>query len=369
MTTRPEPRTSQVVITPPGGMPTWLGSIGHATGPRYSTVYPGGAKQMTCSLAAPAEYRAGILTLGSQVRIFRGGTKIWDGTLDEPSPGDIWSLSAVGSGVQGNDFKALYTSTWPTNQPDEPVNNAISRGLPWTNPGVGQPTGIWLGQAQDSGQPSISELLNLLCTRGGLAWFVNSQPGGLLPGPSLSISALPTTVTRILVCNSPVPRTNGGDVRAIHVRYQVTADNVAGSTAATYALTTVTNTGHGGREQTLDLSNAGVMTLAAAQAVAAKVLQIYQRSSFTGPFTVSHGDLLTTGGVPVDLGCEQAGFVARMILADYAFGGEMSPLSPPQFICGEYEYDDEACTATITPYQTLPTRLADLLSGASAGTL
>jgi len=368
MTAYPEPRTSQVVITPPGGRPTWLGSIAHATGPRYTTVYPGGAKQMTCSLMAPPDYRADILTLGSKVQIYRGA-KIWDGTLDEPGTGNGWTLSAAGAGVQGDDFKALYTSSWPTSQPDEPVNNAISRGLPWVNPTVGQPSGIWLGQPQDSGVPSITELLNLLCTRGGLAWFVNSQPGGPLAGPSLSISPLPTTVTRMLVCTSPLARTNGGDVRAIHVRYQSAADSVAGSTAATYSLTTVTNTGHGGREQTLDLSNAGTMTLAAAQAVAAKVLQIYQRSSFAGPFTVLPGDLLTTGGVPVDLGCEQAGFVCRMILADYSFGGEMSPLSPPQFICGEYSYDDEACTAEIIPYQTLPTRLSDLLSGASAGIL
>ena len=191
---------------------------------------------------------------------------------------------------------------------------------------IGSPSGIWLGQAQDSASQSVSSILTLATTRGGLGWFVNSQPGGL-QGNSLTLSALPTVPSRILVAGSPVSRTSGGDVRSIFVRYQATADSTDASTAATYATVQVVNSGHGGREQFLDLSDAGVMTSSAAIAVANQILKIYQRTSFAGPFSVQPGSLLNAGGQPVDPGAEQAGFVCKLILADFAYGGDILPVT------------------------------------------
>ena len=76
------------------------------------------------------------------------------------------------------------------------------------------------------------------------------------------------------------------------------------------------------------------------------------------------GYLLTMGGVPVDPGLEQAGAVYRLILTDYAYGGEISPAVPVQFIVGAYEWDDQARKGTVTPYQTADTSLSGLLSAA-----
>jgi hypothetical protein len=362
VTVYPEPNSSQVRVTPAGGRAWWLSHLGHMTGLKTSTIYPGGCDKMSCLLEVPASYRHQVLSVGAVVEVFRGGHKIWDGLLDEPkpSPPSGWDITAVGSGLLGEDFLAVYSTAWPGGEPDEIVNNARGRGLNWDNPGIGSPSGIWLGQAQDSASRSVKEVLDMATSRGGLGWYVNSQPGGTI-GNTLTVAALPAAPTRMLVCSSPVPRTMGGDVRSIYIRYCTSADNVDASTSAAYATTSVVNTGHGGREFYLDLANAGVLSQAAAQAVATQVLKIYQRASFAGPFEVTPGMLLTMGGVPVDPACEQAGFVCRVIMTDYAYGAEVSPF-PIQFLVAGYEWDDHARVGSVTPYQTLDSSLTSLLS-------
>ena len=86
-----------------------------------------------------------------------------------------------------------------------------------------------------------------------------------------------------------------------------------------------------------DLSSAAVLTANQAKPVGNLVLQRYQRASFAGPFTVGPGQLLTTGGAPVDLGCGMpyAPMVCRVMLTDYAYGGETTP-APVTFLVGGY---------------------------------
>lgn len=359
------PNASQVLTTTPGGGdPRWLGSLGHVTGLQYGYTCPGGCDQLTCTLEVPATFRGAAVNPGRAVSVIRGGHQVWYGKLDEPVPtASGWTITAEGAGNFGTDFVAQYTSAWPASQPDQPINNAITRGLQWVNPGVGSPSGIWLGQAVDSGSQTITDLLNLACTRGGLTWYVSSQPGGL-PGNDLAVFTLPATVNRLLVCNTPVPRTLGGDINTIFIRYNSAADNATTGAAATYAATSVTNAAsiaaHGAMETYVDLSSAGVLTAGAAQAVGNHILAIYQRASFAGPFTVQPGQLLNTGGQPVDLGSEQAGTVCELILTDYGYGAEVVP-GPISFIVGAYSYDDQTQTAQISPYQSVETSLSGLL--------
>lgn len=358
----PRAGTSQVAITPPGSSQVfWLGNQAHVSGLKYSYSYPGGCKAMSCNLIVPARYRAQWMLVNSTIGIYRGGHRVWRGKLNEPSPGaGGWSIAGVGSGALADNYQAVYTDTWPTSEPDELVNNAVGRGLPWDNPGVGQPSGLWTGQPSDSGAVSVSAILATMCTRGGLGWYVNSQPGGTL-GDTFSLAPLPTTPTRLLVALNPVARTDSGDVSSIWIRYQNSADD--SDSSATYAVTQVVNTGHGGTEAYLDVSDAGTLTTSAAQAIGVQILKIYQNSTFGSSFTVQPGGLLTTGGVPVDLGCEQAGTVDRLLLADFAYGGALLPSAQlPQFITGGYEWDDQALQATITPYQSLDASLSGLLS-------
>jgi hypothetical protein len=361
------PGSSQVAVAPPGSANwQWIGTLGQVTALTYGYICPGGCDSMSLTLMVPAAYRTQLFNPGWQVRITRGGHQVWDGVLDEPVPSaGGWSLTAVGTGNLGTDYLALYTDTWPSGEPDESVNNAISRGLPWVNPGIGSPPGMWLGQAVDTGAQTVTALLTLVCTRGGLTWYVNSQPGGSF-GDDLSVFALPTAPNRLLVCTTPVARTLGGDINTIFIKYETAADNATSGAAATYAITSVQNAqdvaAHKVSETYIDLSDVGVMSQAAAQAVGNNVLQVYQRASFAGPFTASYGQLLTIGGQAIDPGTDQAGTVVQLILTDFGYGGEVTPQFPVTFIVGAYVWDDFAQTATITPYQSLDQSLTGMLS-------
>ena len=363
------PLSSQVMIAPPGTS-AWvpLGSIGVLTALTYSFTCPGGADQMTATIMVPATYRTQFFNPGWQVKITRGGHQVWSGKLDEPVPtASGWTLTASGAGNRGQDFLAIYTDTWPHLQPDQSISNAIARGLPWVNPGVGTPAGAWYGQSVDSGAQTISALLSLICTRGGLTWMVSSQPGGI-PGDDLSVFPLPTVPNRLLVSTTPVPRTLGGDINTIFLRYEVSADTTDGSgnsIPAVFGITSVQNTqsvtAHGVMETFIDLSDVGPMTQAAAQAVGNLVLAIYQRASFAGSFTARYGQLTNLGGVPVDPGTDQAGTMVKLILTDFGFGGEVTPQFPVTFIVGSYAWDDLEQAATIGPYQLVDQSLTGLL--------
>ena len=365
------PGTSQVATAVPGTS-NWryMGSIGQMTALTYSFSCPGGCFDSAWTLRVPIAYRDQSFNPGDLVRITRGGHQVWKGKLDEAQPSSSgWNFTATGDGARGSDFVAYYTDPWPVSQPDESVNNAITRGLPWVNPGIGTPTGIWLGQGVDPGAQFISDLLNLVCTRGGLTWYVNSQPGGRI-GSTLSVFPLPTTVNRLIVSSQPVPRTLGGYVNTLFIRYETAADSSGtdqGSvTPAAFATTSVQNTAsasvHGVIEDYIDLSNAGIMTQAAAQAVGNSVLSIYQAATFAGPFEINYGQLLTTGGQPIDPGTDQAGTVAQLIVTDFGYGGEVTPQFPVIFPVGKYLWDDFAQVATVTPFQNLDQSISGLLS-------
>jgi hypothetical protein len=366
------PGASQVAVAPPGSSTwQWIGTLGQVTALTYSFICPGGCDQLTMTVMVPAAYRTQLFNPGWQVKVCRGGHDVWHGKLDEPVPTSSgWNLTAVGTGNLGTNFIAFYApgDVWPAGEPDEIISRAIARGLPWVNPGLNSSpyaSQFWMGQATDPGSQTVTAFLTLICTRGGLTWYVNSQPGGIYGGDDLAVFPLPATPNRLLVATTPVARTLGGDINTIFVRYTVTADNATSGAVAAYSVVSVQNAAsvaaHGVMETYIDLSDVGVMSVGAAQALASSVLSIYQRASFAGPFTVSYGQLLNSGGQPVDPGTDQAGTVCRLILTDFGYGGEIVP-GPITFTVGQYTWDDFAQTATIVPYQSVDESLTGLLS-------
>ena len=356
--------------------PRWLGALGHVSLVKYSFAIPGGPDQMSCLLRLPPDYRTDALNPGRVVQVWRGANCVWEGKLNEPQPStDGWQLTAHGAGTYGEDF----TATWTTWNADNPVNAAISRGLRWSNPGIGTPAGIYLSQQVDSGAQTVTSFLNLLCNGGALTWLVvPAGAGGLPAGPwQLAVIGLPNDVYgtpqlppgRIVVSHSPVARTVNADINTLVIRYQKTADIPATPTKAevpaTYATVTVTQqasvTMHGPMEYYLDLSSAGVLTVSQVQQIGTNILSKYVRASFAGPFTVGPGQLLNAGGFPVDLGCEKAGTICQVMVADAPYGGEVHA-GPVIFMTGQYEFDDETDTGTLTPLQGIRTDLATLIS-------
>ena len=475
--------TQVVSYKPDGTDRRWFGSAGHVNQLKYSWATPGGCDQLSFNLMVEPNVRTQILDPGRIVEAYRGGGKIWEGILAEavPTP-QGWQVTATGAGQYGANYLAAYTSMWPTSQPDQSVNAAISRGMRWTNLGFGTPGmwlgasgtathpsggatlasttipagtwdvtwivgftastsgtasaadnnnfglylggvlqatatvdavdngielyvqapvtvvagssttlaiktigtgssgttyygmlppgGAWLGQEVDSAAQSVTSLMNLCCTYGGLTWFVNTTQYGNF----LSLFPLPDVPDRILVATDPVPRTVNGQPTTIFERYQVTGDNMNGdggtADVATYATTSSIDqpsaTKYGATEEYVDLSQAGVMPAAAAQAVGTNLLARYLRASFSGQFAAGPGRLLTMGGQPVDLGSDNSLHVYQLVLTDFGYGGEVTLLPPITFLGGGYEYDDETESATVTPFQYLAGDIQNLLSAAAS---
>jgi hypothetical protein len=306
---------------------------------------------MSCLLQADPVSRAPALHAGRRVTVHIAPGCVWDGQLDEPSPAqDGWTITAHGAGTFGAQFDASYSGAWGSASPDDVVNSAIGRGLRWVNPGIGTPSGIWLGSAPDPGSTKIDALMNLLCSRGALVWDVASAPGA----NTVTVRPLPTAVTRLLVAVAPAPVTAAELVNAIEIRYCTKADdNATGGTPATFTTTWVTSDGlidaYGRNEEYLDLSNAGVLSLSSAQARGGYILRRYYQAAYAGPLAVMPGQYLTVDGTPVALACEHAGEVVQLVLAD---GGQVDLGVPTTFVVGGYAYDDDTGAAAVTPLGT-----------------
>lgn len=347
--------TSQVVTYKPDGTdPRWLGHYGYVTDLTYSFALPGGCDQLSCTLAVPTSWRSDALNPGRVVKAVRGSAVAWAGILDEPTPGDTgWELAAHGAAAAGDDYLAIWSGTWGTGVFNTCIDNAISRGLDWVrNQDIGAVTDIWVGQKVDSGTQTITDLLNLGTHKGGLTWCVRT----IARGNVVSVISLPTVANRILISGDPVGRSISEAPTTLYVRYQTSWDT--NTAAATYATTSVTSStreaAHGRSEDRMDISSAGVYSSGAAQTAATNALKKFTRAQYSTPFTVQPGQLLNTGGQPVDLGLFWAdGFTAmccELWLADYSYGGEVTG-GPVNLLVGGYTYNADG-TATITPFES-----------------
>lgn len=352
----------------PGGaltQPRWLGAFGNVGSLVYSYNVNGGPNQATFTLFKEPNWRSDAISPGRIVQIVRGGTVIWDGVLQEPVPtASGINLTATGLGNTPQNYLAVY-STW-TNQNDA-VNQAISRGLRFSNPGV--PSGVWLGQQLDSGAQTITDILNLFCTLGGYYWYVSVNPTG--GGGALSVVLFPQGLngpqsplvpTRLITSTAPTPRNLGSMITTIYARYQTSANGAAN---VTYGVTSMTNAAqaakYGTIEAFVDLSSAGFQTTASVQALLQLALNRFIPVSYSQPFTLRQGEMLTVGGQPVDLGAEQAGTICQALITDYGYGGDVVP-GPITFLTGTYQWDDQNEVAAVTPFQSLDTSFTSILS-------
>ena len=117
----------------------------------------------------------------------------------------------------------------------------------------------------------------------------------------------------------------------------------------------------------MDLSSAGVQSAGAAQGVGNQVLKKFTRAGFTGSFTVKYGELMNLGGTRVDPGIFYSdgitAMVCRMLLADFAFTGEVSR-GPVNLLVGAYEWNDAERVATVTPADSLRHDFSSLMQAA-----
>jgi hypothetical protein len=335
-----------------------LGAAGHLSALNWGSTMPGGDAAFSATLQIPSLYRDPALGIGRVLQVVKAGAVVYEGRLDRPAPasgGAGWDISAHGSGAYGNDYDAIYT-TYTIN---DVVNQAIGRGMRWVNPGI---SGGYLLQPMDSGAQSVTAFLNAVTQPGSQTWQIG------WPANVLSVYNIPTAVTRLLITTTPAAPDLVRYVNALALRYQTSADNATAATYATAFSTLPANiTAHGRSEDYWDLSAGGQMSLSTAQAWGNTALAKYVSASFTSPFTITHGQYLTPGGVPVDLACEHAGEVVRLVLAAGGYGAEVAPMFPVTFPVGAFQWDQDSQTAQVTPYQSVRSDLSGLLGAIGTG--
>lgn len=400
----------------------YIGTLGHVQGLNFGSILPGGDNQCNFFLQLESGKRPEALNPGRVLDVVRGASIAWQGHLTQAVPSaDGWTITATGLGVHGTDFQTAYddplrvdsTSTTVTNgstavlnpgalatdvnrtisgtgippgavitavnpgnyyaislaatktghpalsiggwTPDAPVDRAISwyGGLRWINPGI---QGAWWINSADRGSITITDHMNDVMSNNGQTWFVDKWR-------YLNTGPLPSDVTHLLVVDTPVARTLYGDINNLWVKW-IASDDGQGN--VTYGFSNYLNdpgwNKHGARESYIDITSAGVLSTSAAQGVAANVLSKYTRAAWAGAFNVRYGQLLSLGGAPVDLAVQRVGnMVCRLIMTDFPFGGEISA-GPIEFPVGEYVYDDDSQSASITPVQSYRTDINSILS-------
>jgi hypothetical protein len=337
-----------------GSNPVHTSRLGQVTDLRWSHGIPRGCLTASWTLDLPAGVTPVGLHPGRLVSIYDGPIRVWVGTLDDAEQGHPWQISASGIAALGDRYVAVDVSGIPTIDPNVAIDQAISRGLPWTRPAT-LPTPT----ITQSAPGSIGQLLDDVQTASGQRWQVNANA-------QVSITADPTTPDYLLVNVS----TPGGRTIAENYATKVFARYLSsGSTPPTPAIVTVatqTPNGSGPKgtyEVIADITDRGPINTTVAVNILAGALTLQgPRAAFTGQIPVQPGSLLTPGGVPVRLSTVTAGQLIRCIgdEPDPAYG-ELNFSTVIDVLISESDYDATEDLLTLTPIGFVPRDFASVL--------
>ena len=329
---------------------------GPVTGLGWSDTYSGGPADCSFTVNTPqGQAQPKALAAGRLVEISRGAMVQYTGILNKPTPNDAggWDVTAKGSGQWGDDFRDIW-STWT--DVNDALGQAVTRGLKWKLQTYSN-TPLYLVDQQESASQSVTDLLNMVTKPGYYGWHIGRRR-------LLSIAAVPSAPTRLLFSSSPQARALV-TVNALYAKYQISADNADSGAAASYGQALATNSGSVARfgrvEQEWDISGAGTMSLGTAQAWAAAALSRYTGLSWAGDIPVTYGQYTDLTGVPQDIGCEHAGEVVRLFLADGPYDAEISPFPPVTFVVAKLAFDETTEAGAVTPLNQIQTDLGSLL--------
>jgi hypothetical protein len=334
----------------------YLGQYGHVDGLTWSNQMPGGDLAMSCTLQSDPGSQPKALDPGRRLIVGAGGSIQWEGIMLQAVPGSGgWSVSGDGAGTWGTRFRMDYDSGGYT--ANNIIDRAIGRGLRWVR---GNVSGGFMANPAPTSSTTITDFMNAITSPMSQTWRVSRQQAGL----QVDLIPIPTTVTRLLITNTPAVRTLAGYINRLYARYQVTADanNVPAKFFDAVASNAASIAKHDVTEEFWDLSSAGIMNGTTALNDATAALAKYIAASYGGPFTVSPGQYLTTGGAPVDLACETAGEVCRLVLADGPYGGEVNVAPPIIFSVGQVQYTEASQTLAVTPFQAWNGDFGNLLN-------
>lgn len=318
-----------------GGDRRYLGAIGLVSGVEFTTQIPGGDATFSCFLDTdPARHHA-ALRAGRLLTVNIGGRR-WRGQLDQPVPGTPWQIQAIGVGSMGQQFPAVPSTG--SNAYDLPhvVANAISLGLPWVG-GASLPTA---GSAP-SGSVQVDAAMSAVGRALGQIWTIDANGNA-------AMGAVPTAPTYVLQTGQPLVTTTDGFITYGWARYQSSSTATALISYAYAAAEAIF--GRFGATSVLDLTSYGVISSATALSYLTAYVQANgPRLKTAQDISAAPGQLLTPGGVAVDIATVRAGCLVQ--LQSFALNREVvvAPSGPISVLIGKTKYAGDTDTLTLTP--------------------
>lgn len=347
-----------VSISRTTGRQRYLDSLGVIAGLTFDHSWPGGCLSAQWQLTCPPDSGDPALNPGRLIEIWGGGGVVWSGVLGESDPGIPRTMHASGHQTElGGYPAATFSNTGGVLTPTGSVDLQAVFDSAVTNLGL-SPVHRGTFPAVSSSiteQPtSIADLANAYTQVSGQRWKID-------PYRYMSFAADPTTADYMYVLNDPLGRQSDGYASDVWVKYNETS--VVGSTTVTtqkWVALSANPTASAYRPfgfvgQIIDITDQPAMTSSQAAALFAQARTLLgSRLTFTGNVTCTAGQMLSRGGVPVDLGTVHAGKAVLMVgaMANNAqgeenwTGGVVVPI-------GQSSYDVDTNTLTWQPVNTL----------------
>lgn len=322
---------------------TWLRIGGVAgteiaahTPPTWETLADGGCGDASFAFALSARSQHQALRTGALVEIMSGPVPVYTGVLSEPDR-TTWECHATGLSVPLRKKLALDNSSNATRNLADAIGRAISSGWPGSNPG---PVSGTAAGDTDGNPVKVGDLLDDYAEQTGQRWGVDGF-GRLYMRPD------PTSARWIASPDSLVFGVTDEDVPTLLAgRY----DNGT-SYATAFA-------GSMGVEESVDLTNRGVLTAPAAMAILQGMLTRTGTIQWTNGATLTRDQLTTSGGTPANLLAVRAGQMVR------AHGLGYGRLSAPwlDVTIGKTRYTSGDDSIYLEPVNSAPRGFRDVLA-------
>jgi hypothetical protein len=310
----------------------------------WTHVWPGGSAN--ASWNAP-DCPAALGRRGRLVQIKHGGSAIWAGITTEPDGDEPGQMNAVGLFTLGTDYPALDADGNSSTIPDDAIDAAIARGLPWKR------RESISDEEQDvdtsQGPVTLGDLLTAYANDAGLRWGVD-------PEGYVYAAADPTAPDwYVLPLDGRLVTDDADLATALLGRYNT------GSGYATVRVVDPMADVLGDAEDTIDLTARGPITEGKATNILTRLLNLGRaRPTIASPLVLRYGDLLSAGQVPVALERAKAGDLAR-VLGQFDDTQALAALPYLDVLVGQSEYDTDR-ELTLTPMGAPPRSFVDLLA-------
>lgn len=315
----------------------------------YSHAADGGCKEASWQMDLPPTYTNPLLNRGQIVEVKNGEWNAWAGLLTEPDMDDSWTFHAVGLSALGKDYLCFDGSGNTTSTPDTAVDQAISRGIPWTRPASLSASGFTTGDST-AAINYVGDLLDAWAPASGKRWGVNADR-------QVYAVADPTVPTYFATPGSARFGLADDDYASdLYIRYVTSGGGYATATVGD----PVARTQFGRREYPVDATSNGLMNATQAQAIGNGLLAKGKaRLGYTNGAEFTKYELTTPGGQPACLEMVKGGELVRMF---GVLNEQGQPVPYVDWVIGETSYEAGADTIALTPVGLVERNLSDALT-------